>query len=99
MKKTLAIAVAALALTSSLAQANVVLSVLAGQLTKADGITSLPIGSTLALIVDNGNNGFGDLTQATSSFSPGADDLVLGRQATNEDAAPGLGSYTFAFDL
>jgi hypothetical protein len=81
------------------AQANVVLNLIEGYLYKNDGSTVLPENSTIALLCDANNDGFGDLTQATTSWAADAGDIVLGRWAFNYNLDAGVGSDSITYDL
>ena len=74
MKKLALLALVALAPTA--AQAAVVLNMAIGVLYKADGVTPLDANSTLVLLCDADNDGFGDLAQATDSWTADAGDIV-----------------------
>ncbi len=67
----LTVAVAGL---SAAANANVALVTTVGQLQLANG-DPLPLGSTIVILSDVGNDGIGDLTDPTT-FNPGGDQLV-----------------------
>jgi hypothetical protein len=90
---------AAFAFSSLFAQANVVLSMVEGYLYKNDGTTVLPENSTIVLLCDANNNGFGDLTQATTSWTADSNDVILGRWAFNYNLDTGIGSDVITYDL
>jgi len=91
---------AAIALSPALANASVTLNMANGVFYKADGTTPLPTGSTLVLLADANNNGFGDLTQATTTFKADPGDVVLARFASNDFAAgPGSSFDAIQFDF
>lgn len=91
--------IATIALTSTIAQANIVLTVLAGNLTKADGVTPLDKGSTVAFVVDADQDGFGDQTQATDSFVAEEGDVLLGVYPTNNQAGTGGAGIAVSIDF
>lgn len=80
---------AAMAFSPVLAEASVTLNMFFGNLYRADGVTPLPTGSIITLVADAGNDGFGDLTQATSSFGGDSNDVVLATFASNDFGGPG----------
>lgn len=77
-KSTLTLVLAALCLAGSAAQA-VTINLNVGFLYENNGTTALPVGSTLVLLADTANNGFGNLSLSTGSFAPAVDDIVLDR--------------------
>src|SRR5262245_4625887 len=76
MKKVLML-LAMLVLSSGVAHADVALNTAFGQLKKNDG-SALSFGSAFTLIADVNHNGFGDLTQATTSWLADSGDKLLG---------------------
>ena len=78
---------------------SVTLNFTAASFSKADGTTPLPLGSTFALIADRDRDGFGDLTQATTSFLADADDLVMAIGATDDIGGDVPGSIQQAIQL
>lgn len=91
MKKFFLTAIAAAALSPVMAQA-VTLNSYFGILNDANH-NPLPAGSSYSIIVDVNGNGFGDLTQATSSWTADADDVLVWRAATNDFLGP-IGSVS-----
>ena len=80
MKKLLLMVV--IALSPAVAQASVTLNMSIGFLSTNDG-SLLADGSTLTLLADTNGNGFGDLTQATSSWTGDPEDILLARFPSN----------------
>ncbi len=102
MKKM--VIMAALAFSALLTQASITFNFAEGYLYKHDGSTVLPENSTIVLLLDANNNGsFGDLTQATTSWTADAGDVVLDRWAFNYNYDTGFGSdspsYTYGGDV
>lgn len=85
MKKIMGL-MAAVAFGATLAQASVSLNMYNGFFYENDGSTPLSLNSTIVLLADANNNGFGDLTQATTSWTADAGDVVLARWNLNENA-------------
>lgn len=100
MKKM--VIMAALAFSALLAQASITFNFTEGYLYKNDGTTPLPANSTITLLLDANNNGSligSSLTNATTSWTADAGDVVLDRWAFNYNLDTGLGSdspsYTY----
>ena len=68
---------------------SVTLNTGADTLTQADFTTPLPTNSTVILIADADNDGFGDFTQATESFLADPDDTLLAHFGTDDSNGPG----------
>jgi hypothetical protein len=64
-----------------------------------DGSTPLSAGSTIVLLADANNNGFGDLTQATSAWTADAGDVIIGRYALDADNGAGSDLEALSFSL
>ncbi len=99
MKKKI-IVMTVLALSATLTHAGVALNIYQGYLYKSNGITALPENSTMVLLCDANNNGsFGDLTQATNSWTADSGDVVVARWAFNYNADIGFGDAVVTFLL
>jgi len=81
-KKKMVLSIAAVVCSTLFAQAEVVLSMVNGNMYKHDGTTPVSVNSTLMLLCDADGDGFGDLTQATTSWTADAGDVVLARWGT-----------------
>jgi hypothetical protein len=89
---------AAAALAPGLANADqITLNLTAGYPHDGSGHL-LPIGSTLVLLVDADNNGFGDLTKSGGAWKAGLGDVVLGVFPLN-GGPDGVGTGDWAFQL
>jgi hypothetical protein len=99
MKKML-IALAVMAISPALAQADVTLNMSLGQFLGFDGSTPLSPNSTLAIFADTGSNGFGDFTLASDSWAVDPDDVLLALFPTNDflGAGTSFDPVVFGFD-
>jgi len=99
-----AVVLTTLGLGAASAQASISLALEAGYLFTAGGGSPLPTDSTLVLLVDKDGDGFGNLTQATSSFKGDPDDVILayfrnGPLPADEPYGPGSASAVVEFEL
>lgn len=98
--KKIVLLTAVVAFGAAVAQANVTLSMFNGYFYENDGTTPLSLDSTIVMLCDADGDGFGDLTQATTSWIADVDDVVVGRWNLNENAAGAGSSFDFfSFDL
>ena len=96
MKKFVVILVAAMG--SAVSQATVTVNMWGGIFLKAVGLTPLSFNCTVLLLADANNYGFGDLTQATTSWTADAGDIVLARWGTDDINAAGSSESAIVFD-
>lgn len=93
MKKFLIAGLAAVVLSPVVANASVTLQCPWGILNDA-AQNPLALNSTFVLLADMNGDGFGDLTQATSSWTAQSDDVVLYRDGLNGNAAGNGTTYS-----
>lgn len=91
MKKAILMSVLMLLISPVMANADVTVTLYIGQLLKQDGTTPFGLGSTLALLADADNDGFGQLNQG-NTWSTDTGDVVLGSFQTNDFLGDGTGT-------
>lgn len=88
------------AFSATTAQASVTLNMSLGFFYESDGLTPLAANSTLVLLADADNDGFGDLTLATDSWVDDIGDIVLAQFPMNGFlAGPNSSFDAINFDL